>query len=563
MDQTVPTPGTVKLLKRIECLFNSKERVANEKTWATLTAYLLPNQSGIFNRSGYASAGAGDKKTAEVFTSFPIDQAQKLTSALQGILTNQATVWSKYRESRDFLNESVEVNQYLEASNKIVHSLLNDSNFYTEVSKAYQQWVVCGNMVVFHEEKPKQDGATKYGGFKFTALHLSQVAWAENKDNFVDKVAYRYELTAEQAIEKFGDKVSQVIQEAVVSQPDRMFQFVLWIAPREASKVKVNKAGVAKPKERPFQSLVIEVNTKNVVEESGYYEFPMYVARWDMLPGETYGRGRGHLALPDIKSLNKLSKQYQKAVDKDIDPPLLMNQRDIFGAVSRNPGSRSVVKDINGYREMVSNARTDRITELYKEYQANIKAMFFIDQIILPPREDIGQMREVEVLERIKQTHTVLGPVVPRVNAEFLIPFMNRNIKMALRANILPELPEDLKETGFGLEIDVVFMNELATAQKMTTVTTIQQYMQQIAGMAQLDPTILDTINFDEIGVLEGRAMGVPETILRPEDEVQQIREARAKQQQAQAALEAANLAADTASKSSGQGQPQGGPPVA
>ena len=228
-----------------------------------------------------------------------------------------------------------------------------------------------------------------------------------------------------------------------------------------------------------------------------------------------------------------------------------------------NVNTYSVVKDINGFREMVSNARTDRITELYKEYQANIKAMFFIDQIILPPREDIGQMREVEVLERIKQTHTVFGPVVPRVNAEFLIPFMNRNIKMALRANILPELPEDLKETGFGLEIDVVFMNELATAQKMTTVTTIQQYMQQIAGMAQLDPTILDTINFDEIGVLEGRAMGVPETILRPEDEVQQIREARAKQQQAQAALEAANLAADTASKSSGQGQPQGGPPVA
>ena len=560
MSDTAALPETVKLLKRIESLFNSKERVANEKTWAELTAYLLPNQSGIFNRSGLASNGAGDKKTAEVFTSFPIDQAQKLTSALQGILTNQATVWSKYRESRDFLNESTEVNQFLEGTNKVVHALLNDSNFYTEVSKCYQQWVVCGNMVLFHEEKEKKSGSTKYGGFKFTALHLSQVAWAENKDGYVDKIAYRYELTAEQAVDKFGDKVSQVVKDAAMNSPDRLFQFVLWIGPRASYKVKTNKAGVAKPKDREFESLVIEVNTKKVVEESGYYEFPMYVARWDMLPGETCGRGRGHLALPDIKSLNKLSKQYQKAVDKDIDPPLLMNQRDIFGPVSMNPGSRSVVKDINGYKEMVSNARTDRITELYKEYQSNIQAMFFIDQILLPPREDIGQMREVEVLQRIKQIHTVFGPVVPRVNAEFLIPFMNRCLKMALRADILPPLPPEIEENG--LEIDVVFMNELATAQKMTTVTTIQQYVQQIAGMAQLDPSLLDTINFDAIGEIEGRAMGVPETILRPEKEVQEIRDNRAKQQAAASTLQAANLAADTAAKS-GQGQPQGGAPVA
>ena len=543
-------------LKRAERLFSSKERIANENSWSELTAYLLPNQSGIFQQAGVSSTNAGSKKTQHVYTSFPIDQAQKLASALQGILFNSATVWSKYKETRDELNESAEVNKWLEAANKQAHALLNDSNFYTEISKSIQQWVVCGNQVIFHEEREPKAGTTKYPGFKFTALHLSQVAWAENKDNYVDKVAYRYELTAEQACEKFEGRVSDVIERACESDPDRMFQFMMWIAPREAKKVKVNKAGVSAPKERPFESLIFEVGTKKLVEESGYYEFPMYASRWDMLPGETFGRGRGHLALPDIKSLNKLSKQYQIAVDKDINPPLLMTHRDIFGQVSQSPGSKSVVRDINGFKELISNARTDRITELYKEYQSNIQAMFFIDQILLPPRQDIGQMREVEVLQRIKQIHTVFGPVVPRINIELSIPLMTRILKMMLRADILPPLPKELRATG--LITEVVFMNELAAAQKMTSVTTIQNFMQQIAGLAQLDPTILDTIVFDAISENDGRAMGVPETILRPAKEVEQIREDRAKQQQAAQQLQAANLAADTAAKAKGAAPEQG-----
>ncbi len=541
-DRSIP-----KLIKRIDNLFSSSERSQNEKVWQELSALLLPNQSGIFNRAQHASTAAGQKKTQEIFTSFPIDQAQKLTSALQGILTNQATPWSKYREARQKLNDDKEVNAWFAECDKVFHNKLNESNFYTESPKGYQQWVTLGNMALFHEEKEESENPNRFSGFKFTAIHLSQIAWAENKDGLVNTVAYKFELTAEQAMEKWGDYNSDVIKRAMEVDPDRQFQFVLWIAPRDKSKVNVNELGVASPKERPIESLYICMDSKEVIAESGYYEFPVYCPRWDMLPGERYGRGRGHLALPDIKSLNKLSKQYQKAIDKDIEPPILVNARDILGPLSRNPGAITVTKDINGYKEMISNARTDRTTELYREYKENIKSMFFIDQILLPPREDIGQMREAEVLHRIKQIHTVFGPIVPRMNAECLTPLVIRSFKMLLRAGEFPPLPQRLKDEG--LDLEVVFMNELATAQKMAVVTNNQQFLQQVGIIGQFNPAALDMVNFDSILVEDGRAIGISETILQTEEVVKQVRESRAKQQAAQAALQAANLAADTQAK--------------
>ncbi len=552
----------VKLLKRIDCLFNCKERTQKETRWAELCDFLLPTQSGTFRRTGRASDGAGQKKTNKLFTSFPIDQAQKLASALQQVLTNQATVWSKYKETRTKLNDIAEVNTYLEDTNSIIHGILNESNFYTESPKAYQFDVVLGNMVIFHEEKEPIEGSLKYPGWKFTCIHLSQVAWAENKDGYVDKVAYKFELTAEQAVDKYGDKVSDRIKEAAKNHPDQKFLFVLWVAPRASNKInkkQLEKTLKTSPKERPFEACTLEYDSKHEVLEDGYYEFPFYCGRWDILPGEVTGTGRGEIALPDIKSLNKLAQQSMIAVDKDINPVTYVNQRDVTGSLSQKPGTFNVVRDTANIKEMVSNARSDRVQFMWEKLEQNIKAMFFIDQILLPPREDIGQMREVEVLQRIKQIHTVFGPVIPRMNVEFLTPLMTNCFKKALRAGVLPELPTDLREQG--LSVEVVFMNELATAQKMTAVTTNQQFVQQIAGFASLSPTVLDIINFDQLGYDDGRAMGVSEKILRTDKEVSDMRAARDKQQQQQMALQSANIAADTAAKAK-NASPDSGAPV-
>lgn len=70
-----------------------------------------------------------------------------------------------------------------------------------------------------------------------------------------------------------------------------------------------------------------------------------------------------------------------------------------------------------------------------------------------------------------------------------------------------------------------------------------EQYVASVGQMAAVDQTILDNVDFDAVAVLIGNGRGVPQTIMRTADEVQELRQARQKamqeqqQQQAQQAM--------------------------
>lgn len=68
-----------------------------------------------------------------------------------------------------------------------------------------------------------------------------------------------------------------------------------------------------------------------------------------------------------------------------------------------------------------------------------------------------------------------------------------------------------------------------------------------MANAANVEPTILDNIDFDAVATITGSGRGVPQTIMRTSEKVQQLRDARqkareeqAQQQQQQAMMEMA-----------------------
>lgn len=542
---------TAKLIKRINAMYTSPERLGHQSMWADLSEFLLNNQSGVMDSHSKPSNAAGRKKTKRVFTSLPGTLVDILVSAYSSLVTNPSTIWSRIRESRDELNDNPEVALFLEKTNTLIHKSFNESNFYSELGKFYQSYIVLGNAVLLHEvfDPENLDGRR---GFKFTCLNMGQVAWAEGADGFVNTLAWKFEKTAEQAMELFGDRLPENVKKAAVDQPDKKFEFVHWIAPRPAQDVKLNEMGMADPEHRPYVCLYIEMESKTIVKEDGYYEFPAYCARFGMTAGEIYGRGRGHLALPDVRSLNTLCKEEMLAVAKDNRPPMLVPQRDVFGPLNLDPGSMNVVARTDGIRELVSTARTDRAQQLYEKLVKSLRAVFFIDQLILPPRDEIGQMREVEVLQRAKQISTVFGPVGLRTKDELLNPLLVRSFQVLLRNGLLPSIPEVLLQTG--LDINVVFVNELENAQQIQSVQSTQQWLQMLAGLAQLNPQVLDIPDVDQIALSSARAFNVSEMNINSEDEIEQTRQQRAQQQQQQMQLEQMNLAADSAAKASNSG---------
>ncbi len=89
------------------------------------------------------------------------------------------------------------------------------------------------------------------------------------------------------------------------------------IYPRSKDLVK-GEAGQRVAKSMPFASVTIEANSKHVLRELGYEEFPCIVSRFKKLPSSHYGIGIMALALPDAITANQIMKMSLQAVELNL-----------------------------------------------------------------------------------------------------------------------------------------------------------------------------------------------------------------------------------------------------
>jgi hypothetical protein len=465
-------------------------------------------------------------------------------------LTNPATQWAKYKYYDPELNMDQKSSGWLEGVNKQIFKDISESNFALEAVKTYKFYAACGNSALLHETKLTDAGA--FDGFRFTSIHLSNIAWQQNKDGMVDECVISWTMTAKQMAEKWGaENLSKETQKLLADEPHEQIEVLQFIHRRDG--IKDIGADLAVPKERPYANIYMESTANHIIQEGGYYEFPIYVPRGTVNPGEHHGRGQGHLALPDTRSLNNLMKEYMTAVARDNNPPLLINQRDYLGSLDIGPRTLNVVRDVNGIRELTSTARSDRVLDLMERKIAAIRSLFFLDK--LQPLANLDKkerMSQFEVAKRLEEMNISLGPAINSLITEWLQPMMVRCIKAKIRTGAIPELPPLLREKGLDVKID--FINPLAQSQQVQELSNTQEWLMGIAQLAQFNPEVVDVVNADGIAINNGVILSVPETAIQDPEVVQQIREQRAQQQQQQAAVEQANMAADTAAKLGGTG---------
>lgn len=540
-----------KIVRLCAKAFSSDERTNVESTWDLLSEFLLNNQSGNFN--GQAAKGA--RRTRRVYDSTAILAAHDLAAAIHSTLTSPAIKWSRFRYSLDSLNNDTRSKIWLESANKKFHDFLNTSNFDTEISKAYKNYTSMANMALMMEELPK-DKEGQFTGFNFTAWHLSQVAWSENSLGRVDTVYRRFKMTLKIAFERWGTKLDPQLLELMETDPSREIEVILCIQARNPKDIKLNESGIAPIKHRPFEATYIDKTHGTILEENGYYEFPLMVARWDTAPGEVYGRGQGHIALPDVRTLNEVKKLGLQAIAKAIDPPLMATKSGVMGKLSLRPGSINYVKDVDkSIKPFNTTARFDVTNFNIEQLQESIRKIFFLDKLMLPPRTQTGEMTAFEISVRQEEMQRVIGPTLGRINAELLDPLTKRAFNMMLRSGILGELPEKLKELGAGLEVE--YVNQLARAQRLSEISNVQTWVQEIMMLAQADPSILDVLDMDGIARHSAKIRGIPEVVSRTPKEVEQLRQQRAQQQQQQQQLDMASQGADIAAKLGGGGNGQ------
>ena len=498
--------------KRLDRL--GQERGTWEVNWQEILDYVMPRKADVVTLRT-----RGEKRTEVLFDSTAITANNLLAASLQGTLTSPSLPWFSIKLRDEELNEDRDVQLWLEDTARRMYDTFNETNFNTEVHEMYLDLCSIGTAALFVEEGSK---GFDTDGIHFNCLHIAEYYIQESIDGKVDTLYRKYKLTARQAVQEFGfDNVGEKIQTASKERPDHKFNFIHAVEPTADYERSTGKSAT----KLKFHSCHVCEEDKMVVRTGGYNEFPYLVPRWSKATGEIFGRSPSFNALPDIKTLNKAVEIGLKAWAKAIDPPLLVQEDGGIGRVRMTPAGITVIRN-DGAVKPLQIGTNWQITDL-KENQLRtaIRQAYYSDQLQL---QEGPQMTATEVQVRYELMQRLLGPTLGRFQSEFLNPLIERVFGIMYRAGALMQEPDIIK----GTKIDVEYLGPLARSQRMEESVAIERLYSLAMNIAQIDPAIMDNIDHDEAVRLRGKLLGVPKTVLRGKDDVDNMRTMRAEQAQ-------------------------------
>ena len=373
-------------------------------------------------------------------------------------------------------------------------------------------------------------------GMTYKALFIGKTWYDTDDQGFIDTVVREMEFTGRQMIGFFKEKnLSQKTLEAIDKDPDAKHKVLHYIAHRaEFNPEKLDNLNM------PIASVYIEHETQHEIREGGYEEWPIPITRYLTAPGETYARSPAMILLPGIKTLMEQAKTNLTAAHYAMRPPILLPRDSVGNKFNLAPGKLNkgfVTKD--GRQLAIpfqSGVRPDIGEDQMERQRQMINEGFLVTLFQILTEQP--QMTATEVLERAQEKAQLLGPIMGRQQSEFLGPMIERELGILFRQGQLPEMPPELVEAEGEYEIE--YVTPIAMAQRSQDVQGTLRTIEAVAPIASIQQEVWDNFDGDEVARISGRAFGMPEKILRDKEEVEQIRTARAEQQQAQQMIEAA-----------------------
>jgi hypothetical protein len=250
-------------------------------------------------------------------------------------------------------------------------------------------------------------------------------------------------------------------------------------------------------------------------------------------------------ALPFARLLNAVAKTNLRAMMKQTDPPIALPDNAFIMPFNANPRATNYynktkmdAKDIFAF----ANYGNPQVgMQAVEYYSMKVKALMYND-VFLAFDGITKQMNNPEVMERISEKMSMLGPAVGRYISEMINPAIVRTIGILYRKGKLPEIPQAFMEDP-TFEIDCI--GQLAQAQRRSELNALISGLTLVGQMAPLNPNIMDKISTDAVVDEAWAIIGAPSRVLNDDDDVAQIREGRAQAQAKQAALQGIQQSAD------------------
>ena len=502
--------------------------------WQDVADYVLPTRSFVVTKN------PGAKRRLRIYNSAAPEAAVSLASALDGMLTNTAIRWFEVLSDDNDVNEDRDAQAWLYDTTSRILAYLDstDSGFATAAHELYLDLVSFGTAVMLVREHN--------GRLVYQARQLSNIYLMTDDAGDLTDVYREFELPAWEALEEFGDGVSEKCRKMAEEDTSRdrkikMLHHVYRRTMRDEAKYDGEN--------KPWGSAYIEIDNKHLSRYGGFDMNPYIVARWSRAAEESYGRSPAMQVLPTIRVLNAMAKTVLEAAEMAVRPPVMVSAGTIEGPIRTAPGSIMYVRQ--GTRDypqpFTSGARPDIGHEMMAREEEKVEQAFFLDRLRLP---DNDRMTATEIMERRQQGLLIASPVLARLYAEWLDPVITRTYEwMQARGMLLPA-PEGVGGTGMRVH----YVSPMAISRRASQTQGFLQAMSAATPLIQTDPSVLQNLNADLIFRSLMRANNVDPKYLKSDRDVQQARMQQAQQaamqQQMAMAQQGASAAKDAATAS-------------
>jgi hypothetical protein len=380
---------------------------------------------------------------------------------------------------------------------------------------------------------------------KFFTHTVGSYMIGQNHNFVIDTLVREYQMMAGQMATKFGYKNLSTSAKTAVDRNrfDQWFPVVNFIEPNDEFRPHNFLSQFKK-----FASVNYEPgnNDKNMfLSKKGFDDFPAYCPRWGTTGEDIYGTDcPGMDTLGDIKQLQIQEKRKGQAIDKMVNPPL-----------SAPPSVRNVpISSLPGGLNIFDGGNNQKIESLYEiklqlsdlkedmdRVEGRIRDGFFIDLFLAITRmEGIQPRNELELSERNGERLLQLGPVLERMQGEFLDLMVARTFNQQIKAELLPPAPPELQ--GSPLKVD--YISSLAQAQRAVDTRSIDSLTRYQAGLMQSGLSDGKKFNGDKAIQEYADLLGTPPSLVVPQEDVDKQRQQEAEIAERQQRLEAAQAAA-------------------
>ncbi len=491
------------------------------QVWREVRQYVMPTYSDFLTEGG--------SRGRNVFDTTAIEARKRLAAGMYNWMAPPDKRWFEVVAQDDELAKDEEVKDYFSEVTKVIAFAMANSNWASVLIQVLNN-LACGLDGVIYCE----DGGV-HSVLNFRSFPVETVCYAENSQGRVDTVFRELEMTSRQLYQEFGNEKrlpEKIVEEARdPKRCDRKHKVLHTVFPRRE-----RDAGCMDNRNMPFADIYLDLETKGIIYESGFEEYPFAVCRFDKSDNETYGRGPGLDMLPTIKMLNRMQQAYIVEAEHHADPSYLVPDGSLLGVdFNRDPGSVIAYKpDVNGAKPEIL-PHGDNPAQAFRdiqEVQENVKRGFFWD--IFDPLGDLKQITATEAEIRNEGKMIPFAPIAGNLHSELFRVVIHRVFGIVSRRGLLPAAPRILQEKP---DYKVEFVSKIALSIKKLESLGWLQTEASLVNIAQLKPDIMDNFALDDIARDIALVNGSAPKWLVPVKERDAKREAMAQMQAQQAAM--------------------------